>query len=515
MRKTKKITKVLIANRGEIAVRILRTLHEMGIKAAIVYSEADRDSLAVRLADEAVFIGPAQATESYLSIPKIISAAKKIGADALHPGYGFLAENPELVKACEKNGITFIGPSVSTMHIMGDKLLAKECVRKTGVPLLPGSIEKISSIDAGQQLAREIGYPIIIKAALGGGGRGLRIVRSELEMENSFYTAQMEARTAFGDDALFLEKYIDEARHIEFQILGDGSGGAIHLYERECTIQRRHQKLLEEAPSPFIDEKLRAEMGEAAIEVARSTEYEGAGTVEFLCDTDRNFYFIEMNTRIQVEHPVTEAICNIDLVRKQIEIAREGKLNIEQDDIRPSGWAIECRINAEDPMRDFLPTPGKLGFIHLPYGQGVRVDSHIFAGYTIPRHYDSLMAKVVAHGEDRPSAIAKMKRALDELAVEGVATTALFHRRLLSDPEFVQGLFSTNYIEKNLKRLTRPELSETEIGAIASALEVYLMTRHRMPQLSTEDILNEGSNPWKVAGRKQAMQGLGGNGNLK
>ena len=508
----KNIEKVLIANRGEIAVRIIRTLKEMGIKAAAVYSEADRDSLAVRLADEAICIGPAAAWESYLDIEKILGAAKKLKVDALHPGYGFLSENPELARVCRNAGFIFIGPSYDTMEIMGDKVLAKEIAEKAGVPILPGSKEKVNDITIARGMAGAIGYPLIIKAALGGGGRGLRIVRNDLELENCFYTAQMEARTAFGNDDLFLEKYVEDARHIEFQILGDASGRAIHFPERECTIQRRHQKLIEEAPSPFIDEVMRREMGEAAVAVAEAVSYLGAGTVEFLCDSKRNFFFLEMNTRIQVEHPVTEAICGIDLIRKQVEIANGEPIDIPQDEIRTHGWAIECRINAEDPMRDFLPTPGKIGFVHFPSGQGVRVDSHIYTGYTIPRHYDSLIAKVIAHGEERLGTIAKMKRALYELAVEGVCTTAIFHRRVLSDIEFVEGRFSTNYIEHNWERLTKPEMNDAEVGAIAAAIEVYLLTRRSMPQLGIEEILKERRNLWKLSGRRQGMEGLQGPG---
>ncbi len=505
--RTRKINKVLIANRGEIAVRILRTLSEMGIGACVVYSEVDRESLAVRLADEAVFIGPAQPGESYLSIEKVINAAKQVKADALHPGYGFLAENPELPVACERAHITFIGPDASTMRSMGDKIVAKQIARDAGVPILPGSEEAVKDIDAARILALNIGYPLILKAACGGGGRGMRIVRNDLELENSFQTAQMEARMAFGDDTLYLERYIQDARHIEFQILGDGAGNAIHLYERECTIQRRHQKLIEEAPSSFLTDDLRSRMGAAAVAVAESVGYTGAGTVEFLCDSKGNFYFMEMNTRIQVEHPVTEAICGVDLVKKQVEIAQGDGIGLEQDDICPHGWAFECRINAEDPLRDFLPGPGEVKFVHFPSGQGVRVDSHIYPGYMIPREYDSLIAKLIAHAGSRETAIAKMLRALEELAIEGVSTTAIFHKRVLSDPEFVAGDFTTAYIENKTDILTKPMMPQTEVGAIAAAVEVYLLTRRSMPRLTEQEALRDGVNPWKLAGRRQSMMG--------
>jgi len=508
METEKKIEKVLIANRGEIAVRILRTLMEMGIKSAVVYSTVDRDSLAVRLADEAVFIGPAPASESYLDINKVMKAAAEVGADALHPGYGFLAENSGLPKACKKAGITFIGPKSSTMISMGDKLQAKRIAAEAGVPVTPGSDKPVKDIDSARELAAFVGYPIILKAAYGGGGRGMRVVRSDLELENSFHTAQMEVRTAFGDDTLYLERYIDDARHIEFQVLGDGRGRAIHLYERECTIQRRHQKLIEEAPSPFLSENLREEMGAAAVSVAEAVDYTGAGTVEFLCDSKGDYYFIEMNTRIQVEHPVTEAICGIDLIRKQIEIAQCGEIGIEQENVRPKGWAIECRINAEDPLRDFLPGPGEVRFVHFPSGQGVRVDSQIYPGYIIPRQYDSLIAKIIAHGEDRGGAIKKMIRALDELAIEGVSTTTIFHKRVLTDPEFIAGNFSTNYVESNTERLTEKGMSDNEVAAIASALEVYLYTRRSTPRLNEKDATADSLNPWRVAARRAAIEGL-------
>ena len=510
MEKTKKIEKVFIANRGEIAVRILRTLIEMGIKGAVVFSEVDRDSLAVRMADEAVCIGPGPSAESYLDIGKVIKAAKDVGADALHPGYGFLSENPDLPNACLKAGITFIGPKASTMVSMCDKLQAKRIAAEAGVPVTPGSDQLVKDIDTARELAAFINYPLMLKAAYGGGGRGMRVVRNDLELENSFHTAQMEARTAFGDDTLYLERYIQDPRHIEFQILGDGNGKAIHLYERECTIQRRHQKLIEEAPSSLLTDDMREEMGAAAVAVAEAVDYTGAGTVEFLCDGQGNYFFIEMNTRIQVEHPVTEAICGIDLIRKQIEIAETGQIGLEQEDIRPHGWAIECRINAEDPLRDFMPGPGEVDFIHFPSGPGIRIDSHIYPGYTIPRDYDSLIAKVIAHGEDRAGAITRMIRALDELSIEGVSTTSLFHKRVMSDPDFIAGNFSTGYIESHQGRLMEREMSDGEVGAIAAALDVYLFTRRSTPRLNEAEAANESLNPWRMAGRRQSMQPFGG-----
>jgi acetyl-CoA carboxylase, biotin carboxylase subunit len=439
------IKKVLIANRGEIALRVIRTCHEMGLKTVAVYSTADRDSLHVRFADEAVCIGPPPSRESYLRIDRIIAAAEVTGADAIHPGYGFLAENPDFSAICSDHGMKFIGPSPETIQLMGDKSVAKETMRNAGVPVVPGSEGTLESADQGKRLAAEIGYPVMVKASAGGGGKGMRVVKSEEEFEKHFTAARQEAEAAFGNPEVYLEKFVVQPRHIEIQLLGDGQGTVIHFGERECSIQRRHQKLLEESPSPIMDEKLRAAMGEAAIRGAESVNYEGAGTVEFLVDADRNFYFMEMNTRIQVEHPVTEEVTDTDLIEYQLRVAmgeRIGGRNVPL-----IGHAIECRINAEDPYRNFSPSPGKITTFHTPGGHGVRVDTHAYAGYVIPSNYDSMIAKLIVKARTRDLAIHKMQRALDEFIVEGVRTTIPFHCQLMRHPDFRAGNFDTRFLE--------------------------------------------------------------------
>lgn len=437
--------KILIANRGEIALRIIRTCKEMGIKSVAVYSTADRDSLHVRFADEAVCIGPPPSKDSYLNIPNIISAAELTNADAIHPGYGFLAENSRFSSICADYGIKFIGATAEQIDKMGDKSHAKETMKAAGVPTIPGSEGLISDVVEGIKIANEIGYPIILKATAGGGGRGMRIVWEDSEFESAWESARQEAGASFGNDGIYLEKYIEDPRHIEIQVIGDQYGKVCHLSERDCSIQRRHQKLLEEAPSPFITPELREAMGKAAIRGAEAVKYEGAGTIEFLVDKHRNFYFMEMNTRIQVEHPVTEEVISFDLIKEQIKVA--AGIPISGKNYEPKMHAIECRINAEDPFNNFRPSPGRITNFHSPGGHGVRVDTHVYAGYTIPPNYDSLIAKLICVAQTREEAINTMDRALSEFVIEGVKTTIPLHLRLMRDPNFRAGNFTTKFME--------------------------------------------------------------------
>ncbi len=450
--------KILIANRGEIALRIIRTCREMGINTVAIYSTADRDSLHVRFADEAICIGPPPATESYLNMPKIMTAVEITNADALHPGYGFLAENAEFAEICRDYGIKFIGPTPEMIQKMGDKATAKETMQKAGVPVIPGSKGVVKSLKQAKTIAEEIGYPIILKATAGGGGKGMRIVHSADQLEDQWNIAQQEAQAAFGNSGLYIEKYIEQPRHVEIQIAGDQYGNVIHLSERDCTIQRRHQKLLEESPSPILTKKLRKQMGEAAVKAGKAIGYESLGTVEFLLDKDGNFYFMEMNTRIQVEHPVTEELLNLDLIKEQILIAAGQQIK-GKDRFPPTNMhVIECRINAEDPANDFRPSPGKIQAFHSPKGHGIRVDTHAYAGYVIPPYYDSLIAKLIAKAESREACIRKMLRALDEFIVEGVKTTIPFHKKLLQDPNFIKGKYDTSFIDNfDLKSLAEGE----------------------------------------------------------
>jgi acetyl-CoA carboxylase biotin carboxylase subunit len=438
--------KILIANRGEIALRVIRTCKELGIKTVAIYSEADKDSLHVTFADEAVCIGPPPSKESYLKIPLIISAAQITGADAIHPGYGFLAENASFSEICADSGIKFIGPSPKMINAMGDKAFAKDTMRKNGVPVIPGSDGVISDVVEGKKVAAEVGYPVIIKASAGGGGKGMRIVWEEAEFEKAYQTARTEAESAFGNGDVYLEKFLENPRHVEIQVLGDMFGNVYHYGERDCSVQRRHQKLIEESPSPVIDAETRNLMGEAAVLGAKSVKYEGAGTIEFLVDKHKNFYFMEMNTRIQVEHPVTELVYDVDLIRQQILVAAGEK--IETLPRKPLGHSIEFRINAEDPANGFRPSPGKIESLHFPGGFGVRVDSHIYHGYSIPPFYDSLIAKLIVWGKDRNHAVARGKRALEEFIIEGIKTTIPFHLQVLEDPRFVSGNFDTGFLEK-------------------------------------------------------------------
>ncbi|MCW3467740.1 acetyl-CoA carboxylase biotin carboxylase subunit [Chitinophaga nivalis] len=437
--------KILIANRGEIALRIIRTCKEMGIKTVAVYSTADKDSLHVKFADEAVCIGKPQSSESYLNIPHLMAAAEITNADAIHPGYGFLAENARFAEICGEHGIKFIGPTPDMIRRMGDKMTAKETMIAAGVPVIPGSEGLLESVEEAKVIALKMGLPVIIKATAGGGGKGMRVVWEESELENAYNMAKNEARAAFNNDGIYMEKFVEEPRHIEIQIAGDQYGKVCHLSERDCSIQRRHQKLVEESPSPFMTPELREQMGEAAIKAASAINYESVGTIEFLVDKHRNFYFMEMNTRIQVEHGVTEEVINFDLVKEQIKIA--AGIPISGKNYMPQMHAIECRINAEDPYNDFRPSPGKITVLHIPGGHGVRVDSHIYAGYVIPPYYDSMVAKIITMAQTREEAINTMERALSEFVIEGVKTTIPFHQQLMRDENFRKGNFTTKFTE--------------------------------------------------------------------
>lgn len=437
--------KILIANRGEIALRVIRTCREMGIKTVAVYSKADEESLHVRFADEAVCIGPAPSSESYLKIPNIIAAAEITNADAIHPGYGFLSENSKFSRICAEHDIKFIGASGDQIDKMGDKATAKETMKKAGVPCVPGSEGLLKDVADAKKVAKKMGYPVMIKATAGGGGKGMRAVWSEDKMEDLYHSAVKEAAAAFGNGAMYMEKLIEEPRHIEIQIVGDQYGKACHLSERDCSIQRRHQKLTEETPSPFMTDKLREDMGNAAVKAAEFIKYEGAGTIEFLVDKHRNFYFMEMNTRIQVEHPITEQVIDYDLIREQILVA--AGVPISGKNYTPKLHSIECRINAEDPYHDFRPSPGKITTLHTPGGHGIRLDTHVYSGYTIPSNYDSMIAKLITTAQTREEAINKMKRALDEFVIEGVKTTIPFHRQLMDHPDYLAGNYTTKFME--------------------------------------------------------------------
>jgi len=437
--------KILIANRGEIALRVIRTCKEIGIKTVAVYSTADAESLHVRFADEAVCIGPPPSSESYLNMQAILSAAEITNADAIHPGYGFLAENAKFSKLCEEHDIKFIGASAEMIEKMGDKASARETMNAAGVPTIPGSEGLIESFEDCEELAEKMGYPVMLKATAGGGGKGMRAVWEKDNLKDAWDSARQEADAAFGNNAMYLEKLIEEPRHIEIQVVGDAFGKACHLSERDCSIQRRHQKLTEEAPSPFMTPQLRNKMGEAAVKAAEYIKYEGAGTVEFLVDKHKNFYFMEMNTRIQVEHPITEQVIDYDLIYEQIKVA--AGVPISGKNYTPKLHSIECRINAEDPFNDFRPSPGKINVLHTPGGHGVRVDSHVYAGYVIPPNYDSMIAKLITTAQTRKEAIAKMRRALDEFVIEGIKTTIPFHRQLMDDPDYISGNYTTKFME--------------------------------------------------------------------
>ncbi len=445
--------KILVANRGEIALRIMRACRELGIECVAIHSSADVDSLHVKYADESVCVGKKLSSDSYLRIPNIIAAAEITGAEAIHPGYGFLAENAQFAEICAENDFTWIGPPATVISQMGDKNTARKVAKQAKVHVVPGSAELVADEDAALAEARRIGFPVIIKATAGGGGKGMRVASDAEEIRHHFNTARNEAAAAFGNNGVYLERYLANPRHVEIQILADNYGKVIHLGERDCSIQRRHQKLIEESPSPAVDAELRDRMGQAAVRLAKAVGYRSAGTVEFLLDEDGSFYFMEMNTRIQVEHPVTEMVTGLDLVKQQIQLAAGQKLNIRQADVQLTGHAIECRINAENPERDFLPCPGRIFFFHAPGGPGIRVDSHIFSEYQVPPHYDSLLAKIITHGENRQEAIARMRRALSECVIEGIPTSIPFHLEVLDNQVFLAGRATTKFLEMELTQL--------------------------------------------------------------
>ncbi|MBA3467364.1 MAG: acetyl-CoA carboxylase biotin carboxylase subunit [Gemmatimonadaceae bacterium] len=447
--------KVLIANRGEIALRVIRACRELAIQTVAVYSEADRESLHVRFADDDVCIGPPPGRESYLNIPRIIAAAEIAGADAIHPGYGFLAENAEFAETCAASNITFIGPSADQIRVMGDKSAARSAMLKVGVPIIPGTTGPIEDAEEALVFAREIGFPVIIKAAAGGGGKGMRVATDPEDFARSWQLARGEALSAFGNGDVYVEKYLERPRHIEFQIMGDRHGNVMHLGERDCSVQRRHQKLIEEAPSPAVSPELRAEMGDAAVRGAKAIDYVGAGTIEMLLNEDKSYYFMEMNTRIQVEHPVTEMLTGIDLVKEQIRVAAGEKLSIESP-IERRGHVIECRVNAEDPARNFQPSPGRIDVFHPPGGPGVRLDTHVYAGYTVPPYYDSLLAKLICQGRDRPEALRRMQVALDSFIIEGVTTTIPFLSRVMANKKFQAGAVDTKFLERESDLMKEP-----------------------------------------------------------
>ncbi len=462
--------KVLIANRGEIALRIIRACRELGVQTVAVYSEADRESLHVRFADEAVCIGPPQSNLSYLDPKRIIAASEVTNADAIHPGYGFLAENAEFAEMCAVHGLTFIGPSPAMIRQLGDKAEAKDRMRKAGVPVVPGSDGILDSPAEAMVLAKEIGFPVMLKASAGGGGRGMRLCFSEDDLEGNYHAAKSEAEACFNNGALYLEKAIIGPHHVEVQLMGDKFGNVVHFGERDCSIQRRHQKLLEESPSPLLTDELRERMGQAAVLGAQSVNYLGAGTVEFLVDQDMNFYFMEMNTRIQVEHPVTEEVTGIDLVQEQIRVVAGEKMSVAQSEVRMSGHSIECRINAEDPEKDFRPGPGKITSFHVPGGFGVRVDTAVYAGYSIPPFYDSMIAKLIVRADTRAKAIVKMRHALDEFVIEGVPTTIEFQRRILGEKGFTSGKFDTSFVERLLEADKKdPEAAKSTSQQVTSS----------------------------------------------
>ena len=498
----RKINKLFVANRGEIACQIIRTAREMGIRTVAAFSDADVGSLPARMAEEVAYIGPANPIESYLNQDEIIKAARRLRCNAVHPGYGFLAENAEFAEKCRRARLIFIGPTPQNIRDLGNKTVAKKMAFEAGVPVIPGSLEPINSYETAKAIARDIGFPLFLKAAAGGGGRGMRVVRSDDELQQAFESCTNEARASFGSDEIFIERVIENARHIEVQVLADEHGNVVHLGERDCTIQRRHQKLIEEAPSPVLSDELREIMGECAVKIARQANYRNAGTIEFLLDRN-GFYFMEMNTRIQVEHPVTEMVTGLTIVKRQINIAQGYKLDFTQDDIKIQGHAIECRINAEDPTMNFLPTPGIIEQIIFPLGPGVRVDSAAFSGSKIPREYDSLIAKIIVHGDTREEAIARMRRALLELKIKGVRSTTQFHFAIMNDKKFVSGVYDTSYIEKNFDQLINRKFENPEVAAIAAALEAYLQTQTRLADMALKPVRQEGA--WKKSGRARML----------
>jgi pyruvate carboxylase subunit A len=508
-------TKVLVANRGEIAVRVLRACRELGVRTVAVFSEADRDALHVRYADEAYLIGPPEPSRSYLNIDALVEAVRTSGAEAVHPGYGFLSENARFAARCEKEGIVFIGPPASAIAAMGDKVEARRLMKAAGVPLVPGSDGPVTSAAAVRNVADAIGYPMLLKAAAGGGGRGMRVIREPKDVDSAFSQATSEAGSAFGDASVYLERYVERGRHIEVQVLADPHRGVLHLGERDCSIQRRHQKLIEESPSPMVDASLRDQLGAAAVRAAEAVGYRGAGTVEFLADSQGRFYFMEMNTRLQVEHPVTEMVTGVDLVQAQLRIAAGEDTGLRQEDIAWRGSSIECRIIAEDPDRDFMPSPGRIERLRAPGGPGVRDDSGVYEGYAMPLHYDSLISKLIVWGATREEAIGRMRRALDEYLIEGVPTTLTFHRRALRDERFVRGALHTGFVQEmaaaapaapqahGAASLADPGAQELEdLAVIAAALALQ---SHPAPPAASNGSTMQGSG-WKMAGRRRLME---------
>ena len=491
--------KVLIANRGEIAVRLIRACRELDLPAVAVYSEADRNALHVKSADEAYCVGPAPSAESYLAMERIIDVAKAAGVDAIHPGYGFLAENPAFARLCEDNGITFIGPSPSAIEMMGHKTIARKTMIDAGVPVVPGTELIEDDADLAER-ALEIGLPVMIKAAAGGGGKGMRVVVEEKEVAGAIRAARSEARSSFGDDAVYIEKYVEDPRHIEFQVLADRHGNVVHLFERECSIQRRHQKVIEEAPSMALDEELRERMGKAAVEAARAAGYWSAGTVEFLVDKHKNFYFLEMNTRLQVEHPVTEMITGIDIAKEMFQIASGEKLTISQEDVKMNGWAIECRIYAEDPYHNFLPSPGEILALRIPNGPGVRDDSGVYAGYEVPLFYDPMISKLCTWGRDRNEAVSRMKRALGEYVVKGIKTTIPFHQKVMRNKDFLAGNITTGFIgDKFILDAGQVDKELRDVAIVAAALQTSRRTRETAAAHGDTGFT---ADRWKIAGRR-------------
>lgn len=497
------IKKILIANRGEIAVRIMRTCREMDIKSVAVFSDADRKSFHVRYAADAYYIGASPSSESYLDIDKIISAAKRSGADAIHPGYGFLSENAEFAKKVRQAGLIFIGPSSHSISIMGDKIVARQTAISAGIPVVPGTTSPVTNEKEVAKIADKIGYPVIIKASAGGGGKGMRLVKNESDLASSLRMAKGEAMAAFGDDSVYVEKYIESPHHIEFQILADQHGNVIHLCERECSVQRRHQKVVEESPSPIMNQKLREEMGKAAVTLAKAVDYENAGTIEFLVDNKGNFYFLEMNTRLQVEHPITEHVIGLDLVKEQIKIASGQKLGFKQEDIIQSGHAIECRIYAEDPENNFMPAPGIIKHITEPHGFGVRTDGYVYEGYEIPIYYDPMISKLIVWGRTRNDAINRMKRALYEYKITGIKTSIPFLEQIMRDEDFVRGNYDTHLIQNKIETLLSPvQKKETAIRDIA-AICAYYHYYKRLEQIKKVSIVEKTHDYWRNYGRRK------------
>lgn len=505
--------KILIANRGEIAVRVIRACRELGIASVAVYSDVDRAALYVRKADEAYPIGPAAASESYLNIPKILDVADRSGAEAIHPGYGFLSENPRFAEACAAAGVKFIGPTAASMEMMGSKTRARQHMGEVGVPFVPGTARGLASLDEAQKVAAEIGYPVMLKAAAGGGGKGMRLVHTPGELKSALESARSEAQRAFGDDEVYIEKAILNPRHIEMQILADEHGNTVWLGERECSIQRRHQKVLEEAPSPIVDPEMRQRMGEVAVRVAKAANYNNAGTVEFLVDENKNFYFLEMNTRLQVEHPITELITGLDLVHLQIRIASGEELPFRQEDIRIRGHAMECRVYAEDPDNSYFPSPGKITLLLSPSGPGIRRDSGMYEGWTVPIDYDALLAKLIGYGSDRSQTIGRLRRALNEYFVGGIKTNISLFRRILNDPDFQAGRVDTGFLDRLLARSSATEAAsgkDTSVAAIAAGIFEMLDARAKQPGKASGNGVTAkngtGGASWKHAGRMEGLR---------